>query len=129
MKGFQLIIETKQLSAHVGNTSLLCGCVYKYLQIIKKFFIYGFFIVNNGGINCFTKAGAFNIDAAGNLATSNGSLVMGWHVDENGEIVRSQVKKLDIMSADNLYSEPSATTKAYLGGNIDSKDVQLTVYN
>ena len=86
----------------------------------------GFFIVNNGGVNCFTKAGAFNIDAAGNLATSNGSLVMGWAVDERGEIIKSQVKKLDIMSADNLYAEPQATTKTFLSGNIDSTDVQLT---
>ena len=86
----------------------------------------GFFIVNNGGVNCFTKAGAFNIDAAGNLATSNGSLVMGWATDERGEIIKSQVKKLDIMSPDNLYAEPEATKKAFLSGNIDSTDVQLT---
>ncbi len=84
-----------------------------------------FFIVNNGGSNYFTKAGAFNVDAAGNLCTSNGATVMGWDVDENGEIIKSQVKKLDVMSPDNLYAEPSATTKTYLSGNIDAADPQL----
>ncbi len=84
-----------------------------------------FFIVNNGGTNYFTKAGAFNVDAAGNLCTSSGANVMGWDVDEKGEIVKSQVKKLDVMSPDNLYSEPSATKKTYLSGNIDAADPQL----
>lgn len=84
-----------------------------------------FFIVNNGGANYFTKAGAFNVDALGNLCTSNGATVMGWDVDENGEIIKSQVKKLDVMSPDNLYAEPSATTKTYLSGNIDKADPQL----
>ncbi len=86
----------------------------------------GFFIVNQGGTNYFTKAGAFNVDAAGNLCTSTGAMVMGWDVDENNEIVKSQVKSLDVMSPENLYSEPAATTKAYLSGNIDSSDPQLT---
>lgn len=41
-----------------------------------------FFIVNNGTENLFTKAGAFYIDGAGNLATkANGYNVMGWQVD------------------------------------------------
>ncbi|HAU85670.1 MAG TPA: flagellar biosynthesis protein FlgE, partial [Lachnospiraceae bacterium] len=35
----------------------------------------GFFIVNQGGTNYFTKAGAFKIDAAGTLCTSGGATV------------------------------------------------------
>lgn len=86
----------------------------------------GFFIVNRGGTNYFTKAGAFNVDGAGNLCNASGDLVMGWDVDENGEVIKSQVKSLDVMAPENLYSEPEATTKAYLSGNIDSSDTQLT---
>ncbi len=86
----------------------------------------GFFIVNRGGTNYFTKAGAFNTDGAGNLCNSSGDLVMGWDVDENGEVLKSQVKPLDVMAPENLYTEPEATTKAYLSGNIDAADPQLT---
>lgn len=85
-----------------------------------------FFIVNRGGTNYFTKAGAFNVDAAGNLCTAAGDLVMGWDTDENGEVIQSQVKALDVMAPENLYSQPAATTKAYLSGNIDATDTQLT---
>ena len=85
-----------------------------------------FFIVNNAGTNCFTKAGAFSIDAVGNLCTSSGALVMGWGIDEAGEIVRGQVTNLAVMGADNLYSSPAATSETYLSGNIDATDPQLT---
>lgn len=85
-----------------------------------------FFIVNRGGTNYFTKAGAFNVDGAGNLCTASGDLVMGWDTDENGEVIQSQVKALDVMAPENLYSKPAPTTKAYLSGNIDATDTQLT---
>lgn len=85
----------------------------------------GFFIVNSGGTNYFTKNGAFQVDAGGTLCTSNGSTVMGWQVDEDGNIVKAQVSALKVMSAENLYAEPEATTQAYIKGNIDSKDTQL----
>lgn len=79
-----------------------------------------FFIVNNGGTNYFTKAGAFNVDAGGTLCTSSGATVMGWQVDKTtGNIIQDVVSPLRIMSAENLYSEPEATTAAFLAGNID----------
>jgi flagellar hook protein FlgE len=42
-----------------------------------------FFIVNSGGSNYFTKAGAFGVDEFGTLCTSTGASVMGWQVDPN----------------------------------------------
>lgn len=85
-----------------------------------------FFIVNSGGTNYFTKSGAFNVDAAGTLCTSTGATVMGWQVDSNGNILKSQVSALKVMSAENLYANPELTTKATITGNIDSMDSQLT---
>ena len=84
-----------------------------------------FFIVNSAGQTCFTKAGAFGVDAVGNLCTSSGALVMGWESDDAGEIVRGQVKKLAVMGPDYLYSSPAATTETYLSGNIDATDTKL----
>ncbi len=87
-----------------------------------------FFIVNNGGTNYFTKSGSFNVDALGSLCTPSGALVMGWQVDPNDvtKTVADVVSPLRIMSAENLYAEPEATTNIHISGNIDSKDTQLT---
>lgn len=85
-----------------------------------------FFIVNSGGTNYFTKAGSFNVDAYGTLCTPSGASVMGWQVDDEGNIVRDKVTPLNIMAPKNLYSEPAATEAAYLAGNIDGLDTQLT---
>ncbi len=87
----------------------------------------GFFVVNNGSGNCFTKAGNFAIDAAGTLCTPGGYAVMGWQVDPNNpsKCVADSVSPLKIMSPENLYAEPEATTEVYLKGNIDSKDTQI----
>ncbi len=87
-----------------------------------------FFVVNKGGTNYFTKAGSFNIDANGTLSTASGASVMGWQVDPNDvtKTVADKVSALTIMSPDNLYAEPEATTACYISGNIDSMDTQLT---
>ncbi len=87
-----------------------------------------FFIVNSGGSNYFTKSGSFKIDAMGTLCTPIGASVMGWQVDpeDPSKTVADRVSALRIMSPENLYAEPEATTQVYITGNIDSKDTQLT---
>lgn len=82
-----------------------------------------FFIVNSNGSNYFTKSGAFDIDAAGTLyCTTNGANVMGWAVDANGDIRKDTVSELKLMTPENIYSDPNATTAVTLSGNIDKKD-------
>ncbi len=87
-----------------------------------------FFIVNSGGTNYFTKAGSFQLNSMGALCTSTGANVMGWQVSEDNETIikKGRVSPLNIMSQDNLLSEPQATKSAYISGNIDSKDTALT---
>ena len=87
----------------------------------------GFFIVNSGGTNYFTKAGSFNVDAQGTLCTAGGASVMGWQVDDNDptKTVADAVSPLSIMAPENLYAEPEATSAVYVAGNIDSKDTQI----
>lgn len=86
-----------------------------------------FFIVNSGGTNYFTKSGSFSLDSQGTLCTSSGASVMGWQVDENDETktVADAVSPLTIMSPENMYAEPEATTNVFISGNIDNKDTQL----
>lgn len=86
-----------------------------------------FFIVNNGTENLFTKAGAFYIDGAGNLATkANGYNVMGWQVDPlTGDIKKDTVSALRIMQEANLTSDPEATTEATCGGVLDANNTNI----
>lgn len=86
-----------------------------------------FFIVNSGGTNYFTKAGSFGIDPIGNLCTPNGALVMGWQVDPNDptRTVADEVSSIRILTPENMYAPPVATTNVHIAGNIDSKDTQV----
>lgn len=83
-----------------------------------------FFIVSRGGMNYFTKVGAFKKDNAGYLVTANGEMVMGWQVDpDNPNQVRKDiVSPLQVESPANMYSSPEATTDVYISGNIDKTD-------
>lgn len=87
-----------------------------------------FFIVSRGGVNNFTKVGNFSVDGAGCLVTSNGFQVMGWQVDpENpSEIKKDTVSALYPESEANKVSSPEQTTDAYMTGNIDRNDPDLT---
>lgn len=87
-----------------------------------------FFIVNNGAENVFTKAGSFYVDGAGNLCMkSTGYTVMGWGVDAETQTIRKDtVSALKVMSAENLTSNPEATTLARCTGVVDNKNTQVT---
>lgn len=84
----------------------------------------GFFVVNNGDGNLFTRAGSFMVDANGTLCNASGYAVMGWQVDPNNpdQTVQDNVSALRIMSPENQYSQPEATTAVHFSGNIDSAD-------
>lgn len=89
-----------------------------------------FLIVKSAGETYFTKSGALNVDDAGTLyCTTNGATVQGWLADANGNIVRDSVKDLKVMSAENLYAEPTATENITLSGNIDKNDEDLQLSN
>ena len=84
----------------------------------------GFFVVNNGSGNLFTRAGSFTVDANGTLCNASGYAVMGWQVDPNDpeKTMADNVSPLRIMSPESQYSAPEATTAVHFSGNIDSAD-------
>ncbi len=86
-----------------------------------------FFIVNRGGINYFTKVGAFNTDDAGNLVTGSGDLVMGWQVDPDNpnQIRRDTVSALRPESEEFKTAPPELTSKTYFSGGIAKTDPNL----
>ncbi len=85
-----------------------------------------FYIVNTGTENVFTRAGAFYVDGAGNLCMeSTGYMVMGWQVDENGNIRKDTVSPLKIMSNDNQTSNPEYTTQGVCSGILDDNSTNV----
>lgn len=86
-----------------------------------------FFIVSRGNVNYFTKVGAFEVDGAGCLVTSNGYQVMGWQVDPENptQIKKDTVSALYPESEENKVSSPEQTSKAYMTGNVDLTDPDL----
>lgn len=86
------------------------------------------FVVSRGAGNYFTKVGNFQVDAAGCLVTSNGYQVMGWQVDPDNpaRIKKDTVSALYPESEENKVSSPEQTSSAYMTGNIDFTDPELT---
>lgn len=81
-----------------------------------------FFVVNNNGVNYFTKAGNFQLDTNGTLVTSQGYAVMGWQADGEGNIMVDNVSAINLYSPENQYADPVATTAATVSGNINKED-------
>ena len=100
-----------------------------------------FFIVSDGSTNYFTRSGAFNVDAVGNLVmASNGYLVQGWGLQTEtrtasdgsdivvpieGKLDTEKLTSLKIMSDENMNTKPEATTKGTVSGIIDRNDPEI----
>ena len=86
-----------------------------------------FFIVSDGTNNYFTRAGSFTFDGVGNLVmNSTGYTVMGWGLDEDGNILRDNVQPLRVMNAANQSSAPEATTNGTCSGILDKNAPQVS---
>ena len=81
-----------------------------------------YFIVSNSGSTYFTRAGDFTVDANGALVTSGGANVMGWQVDDDGNVIKDQVSALYVTSPEFTYTSPTATAGITLSGNIKNQD-------
>jgi flagellar hook protein FlgE len=79
----------------------------------------GFFIVNSGGSNYYTRAGSFSFDDAGELVTSSGAIVQGKLADSTGKI-SSGTQLQDLVIDQNLKSAAKATSEVSLTGNLNS---------
>ncbi len=77
----------------------------------------GFFVVGNAGQNFYTRAGAFNLDAGGNLVTPDGMFVQGWQGDQAGVVnTNAQVGPVQIQVGELL--PPVQTSGVDIGGNL-----------
>lgn len=82
-----------------------------------------FLIVRSNGNTYFTKSGALDVDVNGTLVcTTNNATVLGWGVDEYGDIRKDTAAPLRLLGGEIAYSDPNPTTDVYLKGNIDQND-------
>lgn len=82
----------------------------------------GFFIVNDGSLSYYTRAGNFYLDQNGNLVNADGLYVQGYAANAVGEIDYSQLSNLRIAAGTTIA--PNATTNISFKGNLrDSTEI------
>jgi flagellar hook protein FlgE len=86
----------------------------------------GFFVVQSGGEDLYTRAGSFSFDAGGRLVTPDGSLVQGWAA-QNGALPTNGAGVGPITLPQNMVAPAAATTSATMSGNLPSDAAVGTV--
>ena len=77
----------------------------------------GFFVVEKGGEQLYSRAGAFSFDALGQLVTPDGGMVQGWAADGTGNIdLNSPLTALRLPVSTLMGAE--ATTGSTFEGNL-----------
>jgi flagellar hook protein FlgE len=94
----------------------------------------GFFVVDKGAIQEYSRAGAFSLTQTGNLVTTNGMSVMGYPA-VNG-VVNTNAPLTPINIPVGQVQQPQATTTLNMTTNLDSASAvgaafpaQITVYD
>jgi flagellar hook protein FlgE len=88
----------------------------------------GFFVVQHGTEQIYTRAGAFSFDNGGSLVTSDGSKVMGWVADATGKVdTNGPIKPVSVPTGQVLPSK--TTTTVEIGGNLAADVAVATVVN
>jgi flagellar hook protein FlgE len=77
----------------------------------------GYFVVNTGGQQLYTRAGSFQFDSQGNLTTPDGAIVQGWMAQPDG-VVNSNGPITGLKLPFGQTLPPSATGTASVGGNL-----------
>jgi len=79
----------------------------------------GFFVLDNGGTNVFTRSGNFSLDSNGNLISANGLSVMGYPA--NNGVVNTNAPLAAINIPENQVQPPKATTTFSMNATLDSQ--------
>ncbi|MBL8930931.1 MAG: flagellar hook protein FlgE [Kineosporiaceae bacterium] len=79
----------------------------------------GFFVLENGVQQSFSRAGAFNFDTNGTLVNAEGMRVQGWMADATG-VINSDGPMEDILVPAGTMIPPVATETVTMAGNITS---------
>lgn len=78
----------------------------------------GFYVVNDGGTQRFTRNGNFSLDRDFNLTTASGGLVQGYGVNDDFEIVEGVLTDVTIPIGVTTIASP--TTEVKFAGNLNA---------
>jgi flagellar hook protein FlgE len=81
----------------------------------------GFFVVDQGGLQQFTRAGNFTLDQSGNLITSSGSGVMGYAA--TGGVVNTNTPLTELQVPVDATQSAQATQNFAITANLDAATV------
>lgn len=94
----------------------------------------GFFVVNNNGVDDYTRAGNFSLDTSGNLVTANGEQVLGYPAVDG--VVNTNAPLTAINIPVGQVQQPQATANLNMIANLDATSAagtafpaQITVYD
>lgn len=79
----------------------------------------GYFVTKQGTETTYTRAGSFDLDAAGRLVTTDGKIVQGW-TGVNG-VINTGGAVGNVVLPDGAIAPAIATTTATMGGNLPSE--------
>jgi flagellar hook protein FlgE len=83
----------------------------------------GFFAVNDAGNglgnSLYTRAGSFHEDNQGRLVNANGVYLMGWALDQTGNI--ANINQLNVVSVGTLNGVAVDTQNVTIGANLNSQ--------
>jgi flagellar hook protein FlgE len=86
----------------------------------------GFFAVRSGTETTYTRAGAFDFGPDGRLTTTDGGLVQGWSAVDGVLNANGGVGTITLPT--KAVSNPEATVRATVGGNLPSDSVEGAVF-
>ena len=81
----------------------------------------GFFVVDGGGTQRYTRDGSFKRNSLNDLVNSSGDYVMGYGVDDDFSLVPNQLTRINIPLG--TLTTAQATTQANLSGNLNADGV------
>jgi flagellar hook protein FlgE len=79
----------------------------------------GFFVVNQGGEQAYTRNGSFSLDGLGQLVTADGAFVQGWQADPTGNVDTNASTGLIKIPVGQTIA-PVTTANINIGGNLPS---------
>src|SRR6476660_6179336 len=81
----------------------------------------GFFVTKSGNQQTYTRAGSFDFDASGRLATPDGNILQGWMATNGTVDTNGPLTDLSIPFGQTL--PPVATTNSQVKGNLSADAV------
>ncbi len=96
----------------------------------------GFFVVESGGEDYFTRAGAFTVDAGGNLVGPGGEMVQGWvadppeELDDDTVVAGAGIADNDLDALSSVTIDPEAYTDISIAedGMVTGRDEDGTLF-